>query len=127
MTMAIFLLLLLAFVAFAVYRYKKYQKQRDIEEMAAEAQAYVSAEVVVLLQRYKALMAQSALSPYDAVRLQKNLNNLTENLLCHTDSEASVREYLALAKQDIALIKIKLDQVTEQNHHHSDNAFDALK
>ncbi|TXJ09480.1 MAG: hypothetical protein E6Q25_03130 [Acinetobacter sp.] len=111
--MIFLILLILVFLAFAVYRYKKYQKQREIEEMAADAQAYVSSEVVELLQRSKTLLLQQPTS--DAVQnAQKGIQNLTENLFCHTDSEASVREYLSAAKQEIALLNNTLDQISAQ-------------
>ena len=57
--MTIFIFLILAFVAFAFYRYRQYQKQREIEEMAADAQAYVSSEVVELLQRFKTIATEN--------------------------------------------------------------------
>lgn len=124
--MAIFLLLLFTFIVFIVYRYKKYQKQREIEDTAANAQAYVSAEVVELLQRYKTLLAQQAIPTEEAQILQQHIYNLTENLLCHTDSEASVREYLSTAKQEIALLSIKMDKLSENVLYKTDQ-FDALK
>lgn len=123
--MIIFILLILAFIGFAAYRYKNYKKQREIEEMAADAQAYVSAEVVELLQRYKTLTAQNALDTEQSEKLSQSIRSLTENLFCHTDSEASVREYLANAKQDIILIQNKLDQLKANPDQL--NAFDELK
>lgn len=123
--MIVFILLILAFIGFAAYRYKNYKKQREIEEMAADAQAYVSAEVVELLQRYKILTAQNALDTEQSEKLSQSIRNLTENLFCHTDSEASVREYLANAKQDIVLIQNKLDQLKANPEQL--NAFDELK
>lgn len=123
--MIVFILLILAFIGFAAYRYKNYKKQREIEEMAADAQAYVSAEVVELLQRYKTLTAQNALDTEQSEKLSQSIRNLTENLFCHTDSEASVREYLANAKQDIVLIQNKLDQLKANPEQL--NAFDELK
>lgn len=123
--MIVFILLILAFIGFAAYRYKNYKKQREIEEMAADAQAYVSAEVVELLQRYKTLTAQNALDTEQSEKLSQSIRNLTENLFCHTDSEASVREYLANAKQDIILIQNKLDQLKANPDQL--NAFDELK
>lgn len=123
--MIVFILLILAFIGFAAYRYKNYKKQREIEEMAADAQAYVSAEVVELLQRYKTLTAQNALDTEQSEKLSQSIRNLTENLFCHTDSEASVREYLANAKQDIILIQNKLDQLKANPEQL--NAFDELK
>lgn len=124
--MTIIALLILAFAAFAVYRYKKYQKQREIEEMAADAQAYVSSEVVELLQRYKTLAAQQITSSDASVNIQKDIQNLTENLFCHTDSESSVREYLSSAKQDIVIIKSKLDKLAAESLGNT-QAFDELK
>lgn len=123
--MIVFILLILAFIGFAAYRYKNYKKQREIEEMAADAQAYVSAEVVELLQRYKTLTAQNALDTEQSEKLSQSIRSLTENLFCHTDSEASVREYLANAKQDIILIQNKLDQLKANPDQL--NAFDELK
>ncbi len=123
--MIVFILLILAFLGFAAYRYKTYKKQREIEEMAADAQAYVSAEVVELLQRYKTLTAQNALTAEQSEKLSKSIRNLTENLFCHTDSEASVREYLANARQDIILIQNKFDQLGISPDQLS--AFDELK
>lgn len=126
--MAIFILLIIAFLLFAFYRYRKYQKAREIEEMAADAQAYVSSEVVELLQRFKTIATQESI-PLNEQQKQVHLKikNLTENLLCHTDSEASVREYLATAKQDIAVIQIELDKLAQQNTITTAQSFDDLK
>ena len=126
--MTIFILLILAFVAFAFYRYRQYQKQREIEEMAADAQAYVSSEVVELLQRFKTIATENetAMSAQHK-KIQLHIKNLTENLLCHTDSEQSVREYLAQAKQEIALINIELEKLSGQKKPDADQAFDDLK
>ncbi len=125
--MSIIMLIIIAFIIFAIYRYRKYQKQREIEEMATDAQAYVGSEIVELLQRYKTLVSNNAMPESDSATIQQAINNLNENLFCHTDSESSVREYLSAAKQEIALLTIKLDKFTEQSAHLADQAFDALK
>ena len=126
--MTIFIFLILAFVAFAFYRYRQYQKQREIEEMAADAQAYVSSEVVELLQRFKTIATENdtAMSAQHK-KIQLHIKNLTENLLCHTDSEQSVREYLSQAKQEVALINIELEKLFGQKQPDADQAFDDLK
>lgn len=125
--MGIFILLIVAFIAFAVYRYKKYQKQRQLEEMAAEAQASVSAEVVEILQRYKTLKLQCDIAEFEQRAIEEQIKNLTENLLCHTDSENSVREYRVISKQNIALLNRKLDRYSTQLQDLTDVEFDALK
>ena len=139
--MGIFILAGLLLIAFAGYRVYLYKKQRKIEEMASDAQAYVSSEIVELLQLLKTAIANNGgeLSP-QLVNLQSKIQNLTENLFCHTDSEASVRDYLVAAKQDINIISFKLKKIvagetveeqTIESKNISDpnvmNEFDALK
>ena len=138
--MGIFILAALMLIAFAAYRIYAYKKQRQIEEMAADAHAYVSAEIVEMLQNIKILVTQNAgvISP-EVKQIQDQIHNQLENLTCHTDSEASVREYLSAAKQDLALLQVKLNKLkagetletTAQLHQTQTTAiedeFDALK
>lgn len=139
--MGIFILAGLMLVAFAGYRVYLYKKQRKIEEMASDAQAYVSSEIVELLQLLKTVIAQNEgeLSP-QLLNIQSKINFLTENLFCHTDSEASVRDYLVAAKQDISVLSFKLKklvagetvdepitQTTQDANPEILNEFDALK
>lgn len=108
--MIYFLIIVIAAAAFVFYRYKKYKKQLELQESAQDAQAFVSSEVVSLLQRFKELQSKGVIPPHESVSLQNRIKQITENMFCHTDSENSVREYLVNAKQDLALISIKLDQ-----------------
>lgn len=123
------------FVGYRVYGYKK---QRAIEEMAADAQAYVSSEIVELLQQLKKVVITHGGEMTPALKdLQTQIQQLMENMVCHTDSEASIREYLLLAKQDIAVMQVKLNKLSDgeltstpaeiQNKTDIENAFDALK
>lgn len=136
--MGIFILAAFLLIAFAAYRVYLYQKQRQIEEMATNAQAYVSAEIVEMLQRIKAIVLSNGghISP-ELKSIQDLIHNQLENLSCHTDSEASVREYLSTAKQDLAILQVKLkkisdgqpieDVATTHTQTPIENEFDALK
>lgn len=136
--MAIFLLLLLTLAAFVGYRIYAYKKQRQIEEMASDAQAYVSSEIVELLQQLKKISLRQQPLGTQLQQIHAQIKDLTENMVCHTDSEASVREYLSAAKQDLALIKVKLTKIengesitdtvlSPANQYEEKDAFDALK
>ncbi|KAA8731716.1 hypothetical protein F4V57_12430 [Acinetobacter qingfengensis] len=125
--MGIFILLLLGFVAFAIYRYRKYQTQREIEEMAADAQAYISSETVELLQRFKKLLEQENVAEQDKQHIQQKFKYINENLFCQSYSEASVREYLSHAEQKLALIRIKLDRLDMPQDQQSNQEFEQLK
>ena len=139
--MGIFILAGLMLIAFAGYRVYLYKKQRKIEEMASDAQAYVSSEIVELLQLLKTAIANNngELTP-QLVSIQNKINFLTENLFCHTDSEASVRDYLVAARQDISVMSFKLKKIVAgevveepiitpepENNTAVINEFDALK
>ena len=137
--MGIFILAAILLIAFAAYRVYAYKKQRQIEEMAANAHAYVSAEIVEILQTVKSLVIKNGgvITP-EIKQIQDQIHYQLENLTCHTDSEASVREYLSAAKQDLAILQVKLAKLSsgetlqatpEQATSHSsiEDAFDALK
>lgn len=136
--MTIFILLIIMMMVFVGYRVYGYKKQRAIEEMAANAQAYVSSEIVDLLQQLKKIVStRSGQMTPELQALQSQIQQLMENMVCHTDSEASIREYLSLAKQDIAVMQVKLNKLREgelviltddvQPKTDIENAFDALK
>ena len=143
--MGILILAGLLLIAFAAYRVYVYKKQRQIEEMAADAQAYVSSEIVEILQKLKSLIARhGGVASPDIQIIQNLVKNQLENLNCHTDSEASVKEYLSAAKQELAILKVKLQKIEQgeslnSDEHHSpmhnqsgvpteiENQFDALK
>ena len=111
--MGIFILAAILLIVFAAYRIYLYKKQRQIEEDAANAQAYVSAEIVELLQKIKTLIvAQGGQVSPEIQHIQDQVKNQLENMYCHTDSDASVREYLSAAKQDLALIQVKLQKIS---------------
>ena len=134
--MTIFILLILALVGFVGHRIYIYKKQREVEEMASDAQAYVSSEIVELLQHIKTIKSESIEIQAEVNLTQQQVQNLMENMVCHTDSESSVREYLSAARQDIALLKVKLEKLakgeilntpTSDAQPISNNPFDALK
>lgn len=138
--MGIFILAAFLLIAFAAYRVYLYKKQRQIEEDAADAQAYVSAEIVEMLQTIKAIIVANGgyISP-ELKNIQDLIHNQLENLSCHTDSDASVREYLSAAKQDLAILQVKLKKIRDGQPSEDitptsttipstiDNEFDALK
>lgn len=127
------ILLLIVFIAFAVYRYKAYKAQREVAAMAADAQAYISGEVVLLLQRYKAILKnQIPIAEKDDQEIQQKIKQIS-HMYCASDSEATVREYLSLAQQNIALVNIKLDhyaprsEIQETAEGENVDEFEALK
>ena len=124
------LLFIIGLLGFVFYRYRQYQQQRTIELEAAQAQAFVSGEVVQLLQRFKRLQRHHTCTTASAEQLQLSINNLTEQLFCDTDSLASVRQYLSHAKQEIAIINHQLTLYEQGDSVHSTvhaRDFDALK
>lgn len=122
--------MLIGLAVFLAWRVYQYQQRRRIEDMATQAQASISADLVEVLQQFKCLQQQGVFDPHTAKQFETLIRQLTDQLFCDRDSSDSVREYLSQTRQQIAILKHKLAQYAQQpgrSRSVNDADFDALK